>query len=80
VWWQYVVAAVVVIAAVYGFCSLVGVETHWLSDRTDRTAENMYGSNEGLNRRQRREAARYRAAEQHAGPDHAETSPRAQRR
>jgi hypothetical protein len=78
-WWQYLVAAVVVIVAVYGFCSIVGLETRWLTRRTDRTAENMYGSNEGLNRRQRREAARHRAAEQHAGPDDAETSSRTRR-
>jgi hypothetical protein len=79
-WWQYLVAAVVVIVAVYGFCSIVGVETRWLTRRTDRTAENMYGSNEGLNRRQRREAERHRDADQHAGPDDAGISPRAPRR
>jgi uncharacterized membrane protein len=41
-WWQYVIAAVVLIIAVYGFVSLVKVQTHRVSDKTDHTAEDVY--------------------------------------
>jgi hypothetical protein len=41
-WWQYVIAAVVLILAVYGFVSLVKVQTHRVSDKTDNTAEDVY--------------------------------------
>ena len=41
-WWQYVIAAVVVIFAVWGFVSVVRLQTHRLSDRTDNTAEDVY--------------------------------------
>jgi hypothetical protein len=41
-WWQYVIAAVVVIFAVWGFVSLLRLQTHRLSDRTDNTAEDVY--------------------------------------
>ena len=41
-WWQYVIAAVVLIIAVYGFVSLVKVQTHRVSDKTDNTAGDVY--------------------------------------
>jgi hypothetical protein len=41
-WWQWLIAGVVVIIAVYGFVSLVRMQTHKLSDRTDNTAEDVY--------------------------------------
>jgi hypothetical protein len=41
-WWQYLIAAVVVILAVWGFISVVKLQTHRLSDKTDNTAEDMY--------------------------------------
>ena len=34
---------VVVLLAIWGFVSIVGSNTRWLSRRTDRTAESMYG-------------------------------------
>ncbi len=41
-WWQYVIAAVLVTLAVWGFVSVVRLQTHRLSDRTDNTAEDVY--------------------------------------
>lgn len=41
-WWQWLIAAVVVIIAVYGFWSFVKLQTHRLSDRTDNTAADVY--------------------------------------
>ena len=41
-WWQYLIAVVVVILAVWGFVSVVKLQTHRLSDRTDNTAEDVY--------------------------------------
>ena len=41
-WWQYLIGAVVVIIAVYGFISIVRLQTHRLSDRTKNTAEDVY--------------------------------------
>jgi hypothetical protein len=55
-WWQYVIAAVVVIVAVCGFVSLTRFETGWLTRKTDRTAEDMYDSYAGSPRNQHRHA------------------------
>lgn len=41
-WWQYLIAAVVLILAVWGFVSVVKLQTHRLSDRTGNTAEDVY--------------------------------------
>jgi len=41
-WWQYLIAAVVVILAVWGFITVVKLQTHRLSDKTDNTAEDVY--------------------------------------
>ncbi len=60
-WWQYVIAAVVVIIAVYGFVSLVKVQTHRVSDKTDNTAEDVYDRYGESSRQQ------HRYAQQHGG-------------
>ncbi len=44
---------VVVLLAIWGFVSIVGLNTRWLSRRTDRTAESMYGAYAGSTRRRR---------------------------
>ena len=41
-WWQYLIAVVVVSLAVWGFLSAVKLQTHRLSDKTDNTAEDVY--------------------------------------
>lgn len=41
-WWQYLIGAVVVIFAVWGFVAVVKLQTHRLSDRTGNTAEDVY--------------------------------------
>jgi hypothetical protein len=55
-WWEYIVAAVVLILAGYGFLSLTGLETRNLSRKTSRTAESMYDNYADSGRRQRRHA------------------------
>jgi hypothetical protein len=60
-WWEYVIAAVVVIIAVYGFISLVKVQTHRVSDKTDNTAEDVYDRYGESSRGQ------HRYARQHGG-------------
>ena len=42
-WWTYVVAAIVVLLAGYGFVSLTKFEKGWLTKRTERRAQDMYG-------------------------------------
>jgi hypothetical protein len=74
-WWQYLVGAAVLIVAVYGFCLLVGVETRWLSSRTERTAQSMYGANSQLSRKQRKVATRY--GQQHDSQQRHDSGPRA---
>ena len=41
-WWQWLIAAVVATIAVWGFVSVVKLQTHRLSDRTDNAAEDVY--------------------------------------
>ena len=43
-WWQILIGAVVLIAVVYAFLSLVRFQTRGLTRKTDRTAADMYGS------------------------------------
>ena len=57
-WWQIPVGVVAAAVMIYGLWLIAGVQTRWLSRRTDRTAESMYASNADLTRRQRRSAAR----------------------
>jgi hypothetical protein len=54
VWWEIIVAAVVVILAGYGFLQLTGFETRALSRKTSRTAESMYGNYADSGRRRRK--------------------------
>lgn len=41
-WWIYIIVVIVLALGVYGFLSLVGLETRWLSSRTNRSAEDLY--------------------------------------
>ena len=50
-WWEYVIAVIVVAIAIWGFASLTGFETRVLSRKTDRTAEQMYPDYAGRKRR-----------------------------
>ena len=43
-WWQILIGAVVLIAVVYAFLTLVRFQTGRLSSKTDRTADDMYDS------------------------------------
>ena len=55
-WWQYVIAAVVVILAVWGFVSVVRWQTHRLSDKTGNTAADVYDRYASTTRQQRKYA------------------------
>ena len=54
-WWEYVIAAVVVAIAIYSFAALAGFETRVLTRKTDRKAEQMYPNFAGRKRRWRRD-------------------------
>jgi hypothetical protein len=41
-WWVDIVVPILMALGVYGFLTLVGFRTHWLSRKTDRRAEDMY--------------------------------------
>ncbi len=41
-WWIYIVVPALLILGAYGFLSIVGFETRWLSRKTDRRAEDLY--------------------------------------
>jgi hypothetical protein len=56
-WWQYLIAAVVVIFAIWGFVSVVKLQTHRLSDKTDNTAEDVYDRYSDSLHKQRKYAA-----------------------
>ncbi|HEY1323605.1 MAG TPA: hypothetical protein VGF32_25335 [Streptosporangiaceae bacterium] len=43
-WWIYIIVVAVLLLGIYGFLTMVGVETRWLSRKTSRTAESMYDS------------------------------------
>jgi hypothetical protein len=55
-WWGDVLFLIVAGIAVWGFASLVGFRTHTLTDKTSRTAENLYSEYADSPRRQRRYA------------------------
>lgn len=59
VWWQYILIVGVLLAGIYGFVVLTGYLTGFLSHRTDRTAESMYGDYADSPRKQRRYAQRH---------------------
>jgi hypothetical protein len=41
-WWIYIVIPILMALGVYGFLAIVGVQTSWLTHKTDRRAEDMY--------------------------------------
>ena len=41
-WWIYIVVPILMALGVYGFLAIVGVQTSWLTHKTDRRAEDMY--------------------------------------
>jgi hypothetical protein len=55
-WWEIIVFIIVVIVAIWGFASMVGLETRSLTRRTSRTAQDLYSSYGDSARRQRRYA------------------------
>lgn len=55
-WWGYVLFLMAVAVAIWGFISLVGFDTRYLTRRTQRTAENLYPNYAGSLRKQRRYA------------------------
>jgi hypothetical protein len=58
-WWGYILFALAVVVAIYGFLSILGVETRVLTRRTDRTAKDMYGDYADSERKQRRYARQH---------------------
>lgn len=55
-WWEALIFFAVVIVAIWGFLSMVGLRTRSLSRRTDRTAQDMYDQFADSPRKQRRYA------------------------
>jgi hypothetical protein len=41
-WWGYILFALAVVLAIKGFLAFVGVETRWVTRKTDKTAEDLY--------------------------------------
>lgn len=54
-WWEWVIAAIVVAIVIYSFAALAGFETRVLTRKTDRTAEQMYPNYAGRKRRWHRD-------------------------
>jgi hypothetical protein len=48
-----IVIVALVLLAIWGFASITGLSTRWLSRRTDRSAESMYPQYAGRGRRRR---------------------------
>lgn len=59
-WWEWIIAAVVVIVVIYSFLLLTGFETRLLSRKTSRTAESMYGNYADSAEKQRSRARQQR--------------------
>ncbi|MGP0025254.1 MAG: hypothetical protein ACLPKE_18135 [Streptosporangiaceae bacterium] len=57
-WWEAVLFFAAVILASWGFASMVGFRTRYLTRRTDRSAEDLYGPYADSPRKQRRYARR----------------------
>jgi hypothetical protein len=55
-WWGYALFLVAVGVAIWGFLSLVGFRTRWVTSKTDRTAQDLYPSHADSLRKQRRHA------------------------
>jgi hypothetical protein len=58
-WWEAILFFAAVILAIWGFISIVGFRTRYLTRRTDRTPEDMYSDYADLPRKQRRYARRH---------------------
>lgn len=41
-WWMDIVVVVLLVFGIYGFVTLVGFNTRWLTRKTDRRAEDLY--------------------------------------
>ena len=41
-WWVDIVVVLLFILGIYGFATLVGFNTRWLTGKTDRRAEDLY--------------------------------------
>jgi type II secretory pathway component PulL len=55
-WWEVLIFIAVVILAVWGFASIVGLQTRNLTRRTRRSAQDLYGNYADSPRKQRRYA------------------------
>jgi hypothetical protein len=55
-WWGDVLFALAAITAVWGFLSLVGLRTHFITSKTDRRAEDLYPRYADTGPRRRRHA------------------------
>jgi hypothetical protein len=55
-WWEAILFFAAVILAIWGFVSMVGFRTRFLTRRTDRTAQDMYSKFADSPRKQRRYA------------------------
>ncbi len=69
-WWGYILFLIAVAIAVWGFLSMVGFRTRYLSSKTYRTPESLYPNHAELTRKQRREARAHATQE----PDRAGSS------
>jgi hypothetical protein len=58
-WWEALLFFAAVILAIWGFVSIVGLDTRFLSRRTDRTAKDMYDEFADSPGKQRRYARRH---------------------
>jgi hypothetical protein len=57
--WIYVIVAAVLIFGIYAFLSITGVQVRWLSRRSNKTAESMYGNYSDSGRKQHRYARQH---------------------
>ena len=55
-WWEILIVIVVVVLAIWGFASMVGLQTRTLTRRTSRRAEDEYDRFADSPRKQRRYA------------------------
>lgn len=55
-WWMYIVVVVVIGCGIYGFVRLVTFQTHAMTRRTSRRAEDLYDRYADSPRRRRRKA------------------------
>ena len=58
-WWEAILFFAAVILAIWGFMSMVGFRTRYLTHRTNRTAEDLYDDYADSPRAQRRYARRH---------------------